>query len=118
MKTDELALFVFIAADGPPSDHWPRKFQDIPDKRKWYILDKWARKGYYEYGVTLDLGWITPAGRKRLNEVLFTEVWPQKSGLTGSPTLDSVVSQTLRAVQAQIDEQIMNLGKDTPPDSE
>lgn len=27
-------------------------------KRAWYILDKWTGKGYYNYGVTLDLGWL------------------------------------------------------------
>lgn len=31
----------------------------IPHKRAWYILDKWCRKGWYSYGVTLDLGWLT-----------------------------------------------------------
>lgn len=31
-------------------------------KRAWYLLDKWASKGWYDYGVTLDLGWPTPIG--------------------------------------------------------
>lgn len=31
----------------------------IPHKQAWYYLGKWFRKGIYEYGVTLDLGWMT-----------------------------------------------------------
>ena len=27
-------------------------------KRCWYLLKKWAGLGFYNYGVTLDLGWI------------------------------------------------------------
>lgn len=26
-------------------------------KQAWATLEKWCRKGWYEYGVTLDLGW-------------------------------------------------------------
>jgi hypothetical protein len=27
-------------------------------KRCWYLLEKWDSKGFYNYGVTLDLGWF------------------------------------------------------------
>ena len=27
-------------------------------KRCWYLLDKWEKLGFYNYGVTSDLGWI------------------------------------------------------------
>ena len=27
-------------------------------KRCWYLLRKWSDNGFYDYGVTLDLGWI------------------------------------------------------------
>lgn len=27
-------------------------------KRCWYLLNKWSGLGFYNYGVTLDLGWI------------------------------------------------------------
>lgn len=30
----------------------------IPHKRCWYYLEKWLDKGFYDYGVTLDLGWF------------------------------------------------------------
>lgn len=29
-------------------------------KRCWYLLKKWGNKGFYEYGVTMDLGWFIP----------------------------------------------------------
>ena len=32
----------------------------IPHKRCWYYLDKWSSLGFYDYGVTLDLGWFYP----------------------------------------------------------
>ena len=31
-------------------------------KRAWYLLEKWSQKDWYDYGVSLDLGWITPEG--------------------------------------------------------
>lgn len=34
----------------------------IPPNRGRYILEKWGRKGWYEYGVTVDMGWLTPKG--------------------------------------------------------
>ena len=30
----------------------------IPHKRCWYYLEKWLEKDFYNYGVTLDLGWF------------------------------------------------------------
>lgn len=38
----------------------------INHKRAWYILEKWTSKGWYSYGVNLELGWITPEGEKEL----------------------------------------------------
>ena len=32
----------------------------IPHKRCWYYLEKWTSLGFYDYGVTLDLGWFYP----------------------------------------------------------
>ena len=31
-------------------------------KQAWRTLEKWARNGWYDYGVTLDLGWKTGNG--------------------------------------------------------
>ena len=33
-------------------------------KRAWYLLQKWCSKGWYDYGVTLDLGWLTDEGKE------------------------------------------------------
>lgn len=39
-------------------------------KRAWFLLEKWTGKGWYDYGVAVDLGWFTDEGaeqaRKRL----------------------------------------------------
>ena len=31
-------------------------------KRAWYLLCKCADRGWYEYGTTLDMGWMTEKG--------------------------------------------------------
>ncbi len=36
----------------------------IQYKRAWYLLEKWCEKNWYEYGTTLDLGWITKEGNE------------------------------------------------------
>jgi hypothetical protein len=35
------------------------------EKQAWATLRKWGRRGEYEYGVTGDLGWLTPKGKAR-----------------------------------------------------
>lgn len=30
----------------------------IHHKRCWYLLKKWSDLGFYDYGVSLDLGWL------------------------------------------------------------
>lgn len=30
------------------------------EKQAWRTLEKWSRRNQYEYGVTLDLGWLLP----------------------------------------------------------
>ncbi len=32
-------------------------------KQAWATLEKWVEKGWYDYGVTLDLGWKYPERR-------------------------------------------------------
>jgi hypothetical protein len=64
MKDDEKALLLAIARS-PKS--FPRDIINgllIHHKRAWYLLEKWARRGWYEYGVSLDLGWLTDAGKQ------------------------------------------------------
>ena len=33
-------------------------------KQAYATLKKWTNKGYYDYGVSIDLGWITSKERK------------------------------------------------------
>jgi hypothetical protein len=35
----------------------------IPRKRAAYICDKWTRKGWYDYGVSVLAGWLTDEGQ-------------------------------------------------------
>jgi hypothetical protein len=35
---------------------------EINGKRAAYILEKWSRKGWYEYGVSVMAGWLTEKG--------------------------------------------------------
>jgi hypothetical protein len=76
MKDDERRLLLAVAGLRPswpfqpiPVDRrmWPRDI--IPTigihcKRCWYLLKKWSRKGWYDYGVTVDLGWLTEKGKE------------------------------------------------------
>jgi hypothetical protein len=44
---------------------------DMHYKRAWYLLDKWTRKGWYDYGVTLDLGWLTEKGKEKARQLIY-----------------------------------------------
>ena len=66
-KADEIALYHYLRTLGPfdgcmtvarpirdlIAEH------DISEKRALYLLNKWTDKGWYSYGVCLDLGWFT-----------------------------------------------------------
>ena len=39
-------------------------------KRAWYLLQKWGSKGWYDYGVTLDLGWLEEEGIEAAKAVI------------------------------------------------
>lgn len=70
MKPDEVAFLRAVAALPPWG--FPRDIVvggGIAPKRAFYLLEKWSRKGWYSYGVTLDLGWLEPAGRARAEEL-------------------------------------------------
>lgn len=58
-------------------------FDNIAPKRKKYLLEKWANKGFYDYGVSLDLGWFSlllflPKEYKELVEFAFIVHEPVK----------------------------------------
>lgn len=43
----------------------------IPSKRLRYLLGKWSVRGWYDYGVCVDRGWLTLEGTEHLkNEML------------------------------------------------
>jgi hypothetical protein len=45
-------------------------FKDfMHNKRAWYLLNKWSRKWWYEYGTTLDMGWLTDEGISKAQEL-------------------------------------------------
>lgn len=72
MKDDEIKFFLTVAkygktvSDGSTYVSTGINTRDIicllsefiHHKRCWYLLQKWAKLGFYNYGVTLDLGWI------------------------------------------------------------
>lgn len=69
IKDDEsLFLAIMQMSVGPaPTRKTPRELINELDfplsyKRAWYLLEKWCDRGLYEFGVTLDLGWMTEAG--------------------------------------------------------
>ena len=43
---------------------------DMPINRVYYLLSKWGRKGWYDYGVNVLCGWLTPEGREAAMEAL------------------------------------------------
>lgn len=62
MKTDERRLLRLVADGVKPRD--AGEALGIPWKRVAYICEKWSRKGWYDYGVTVDLGWLEQPGRE------------------------------------------------------
>lgn len=49
-----------IYADGFPMHY----------NRAGYILEKWADKGWYDYGVNIELGWLTEDGESKAIELI------------------------------------------------
>lgn len=71
MKEDERAFFktcikLINIIDAPKHNNiklTPREIintisEFMNYKRCWYLLEKWSNKGFYNYGVTMDLGWF------------------------------------------------------------
>ena len=73
MKEEEQLLLIAISRKSmTPRDIIPIFKGKISHKRVNYLLEKWAKKGWYDYGVTLDLGWLTPEGITRANKLAAT----------------------------------------------
>lgn len=70
MKPDERQLLEALQRENctplnRTNDNAPRYIIEqlgIPPKRAWGILEKWTSRGWYEYGVAVDMGWLTSEG--------------------------------------------------------
>jgi hypothetical protein len=64
MKPDESTFFRSLRALDGETPHIPSliQAQGLNEKRAVYLLDKWEEKGWYEYGVSVLYGWLTPEG--------------------------------------------------------
>lgn len=72
MKDDEARFLVDVfrnAGKLSPRDIIGSSEFYIHLKRAGYLLDKWTGKGWYDYGVSLDLGWLTPSGHQKAEEI-------------------------------------------------
>lgn len=81
MKPDERAFLLLVYERGKvfKGEDWqlrdglfPRDlipYSGLHYKRAWYLLGKWSAKGWYDYGTTLDSGWLTPEGAKAAQEL-------------------------------------------------
>lgn len=74
MKLDERDFLIKLYIRGKK----PREVINEEDfrlhhKRAWHLLSKWTDKGWYEYGVSLDLGWLTPEGKAEAQKQILEE---------------------------------------------
>ena len=52
-------------------------------KRCWYLLEKWAGLGFYEWGVAMDLGWLM-LEKLPQRYALLLEQMREEAGIVGS----------------------------------
>lgn len=45
----------------------------LPAKRAWYLLGKYTGRGWYDFGTTLDSGWLTDEGVTEIRNVIEDE---------------------------------------------
>lgn len=79
-KFDEWALMLILRCDkyyriGTPVRETIAGL-NMHRKRAAYILEKWVGRGWYDYGVCVDLGWLTPEGMKSTFESSVTRTTP------------------------------------------
>lgn len=66
LRDDELYLYDALHAGMSLRDA-ARAF-GVPWRRLSYIVEKWGRKGWYDYGVAADLGWLDDEAPETLRE--------------------------------------------------
>ena len=76
MKLDEQGFLIHLLNEQGGSYNQRGVFvRDIIDfiginrKRAHYLLSKWAKRKWYEYGVALDMGWLTPEGVTQVEQI-------------------------------------------------
>lgn len=65
MKNDERMLLDELQRQAKEKLPYPREVvRDLcmNEKRAAYICKKWTKKGWYDYGVHVLAGWLTPEG--------------------------------------------------------
>lgn len=63
MKDDEKRFLIDMYKHSiKPRDLIKKPNFYISYKRALYLLRKWTNKGWYDYGVSVDLGWLTSMG--------------------------------------------------------
>lgn len=75
MKAHELAL-ARAMLERDPDGPMPRdciKRAGLVPKQCWRVLEKWCDKGWYDFGVCIDLGWLTEEGRAALQAAVEQE---------------------------------------------
>ena len=72
VKFDEVELANRVIEKNPYESGLPDGVE--PTKRVLYILEKWSSRGWWDYGVSIHLGWMTPAGASGLRD-LYCDVW-------------------------------------------
>ena len=55
----------------------------FPQKRLLYYIRKWDDIGFYDYGVTLDLGWFDPDKFTGEYKVMYEEILAKGGGKDG-----------------------------------
>lgn len=70
IKNDELEMMKIALSKYPNSGELIKYVGD--SKRKHYILCKWDKKGYWDYGVSLRSGWLTDFGFRSLSIICST----------------------------------------------
>ena len=60
----EIRLWRALRSGRPPRDEIARMVAEglCVEKEALRTLEKWSRKGWYDYGSSLDLGWFTGDG--------------------------------------------------------
>jgi hypothetical protein len=75
VKPDEISMMrrmleIDVQELNSAKEWWSYYELDQLSPRWAYILDKWERKGWYEFGVALRVGWLTEKGREALPQAI------------------------------------------------